>query len=363
MSDHDQQAEQSLNINAHLARWDPFEPLREVVRLIATELHALDRKLTHVLRAVEALQAEGKAATAAAVAPIEAPAPVTALAAPAVVAGARGAEAAGDDQQEEAEAPDLPAAEVKPARRGVMRTARRERLLRQLWAKPMKEISGRGMAAELSELPGAPIFVNGVNVWAYDLGLPYRDPEHRDFGKPRKARVASLLPEFAATGEAEPAPALQGDGQVAAPAPDAMPDALPAAEVAPAVEAAAPAPAVVAPAPAAVAAPAPSAAARPAAVAPAPAVAAPAAAPVPPVPSRPAATAVSAARPGAALPKAPVAGRMPAVSTNDIYRPMSLEAARRWGAERGMPREADVDQWVAAKSVALGLTRIKVVRG
>lgn len=332
MSDLDQPQDRPLNINAYLAHWDPVGPLRDVIGLIATEMHALDRKLTRLLRLVEGLQAERGTATAAVV-PIEVtppvPEPIVGSAEDAPIAEDQAADVApAADQQDDAAADAAPApAAAAPARRGVMRTARRERLLRQLWAKPRGEISGRGMAAELSELPGAPVSVNTVNVWAYDLGLPYRDPEHPEFGKPRKARVASLLPEFAAPADVSPVPD----------------ESLPAA-VAPPPTVAAPPPPVAAPPPAAVAPP-------PAAIAPAPAAVA-----------RPpgAGAAASAPRPAPA-PRPPA--QLPAVSTSDIYRPMTVEAARRWGAERGMPREADVADWVAKKSVELGLTRIKVVRG
>lgn len=325
MSDVDQRLDRPLNINAYLAHWDPVGPLRDVIGLIATEMHALDRKLTRLLRLVEGLQAERGAATAAVV-PIEVtppvPEPIAGPAEDAPIAENHVADAAAAaDQQDDAAADAAPApAAAAPARRGVMRTARRERLLRQLWAKPKHEISARGMAAELSELPGAPVSANTVNVWAYDLGLPYRDPEHPDFGKPRKVRVASLLPEFAVPVDAS-----------------AVPDESSPAAVAPSPAAAAPSPAVAAPPPAATV-PAPAAVARP-----------------------PGGNAAASAPRPAPAPRPPV--RLPAVSTNDIYRPMTVEAARRWGAERGMPREADVAEWVARKSVELGLTRIKVVRG
>lgn len=107
-------------------------------------------------------------------------------------------------------------------------TAERAVEARRLWALPMAQLSVRGIADALSMLPGPPVSTQAVHRWAYDAGLPYRDPSHRLFGKPRPVKphrrrgvqpddVAAVAPDVAPVSSAHPG------ASAAQPAPEVPP--------------------------------------------------------------------------------------------------------------------------------------------
>ena len=73
------------------------------------------------------------------------------------------------------------------------RTPQRERVMRILWAQPETEVSQRQMVARLNTLPGIEMTLGGLQQWAMDIGLPYRDPRLAQYRQQRVPRVPSLL--------------------------------------------------------------------------------------------------------------------------------------------------------------------------